>query len=77
MVSDDCTPVYVQQPNCTQVVQEMHRLGYRPVSGTPCTPPKPRLNPSRYCELDILFVQPMLPLASHEPYLAFHNIHTK
>ena len=77
MVADDCTPVYLLQPGCTHVIEGMHRLGYRPVSDTPCTPPQPRLTPSHYCELEILFVQPVLPMESHEPYLAFHNIHTK
>ena len=46
VVADDCTPVYLQQPSCTQVIEGMHRLGYRPVSGTPCTPPQPRLSPA-------------------------------
>ena len=77
VVSDDCTPVYWQQPGCTQVIEGMQRLGYRPVSDTPCTPPHPRLRPSHYCELEVLFVQPGLPAASHEPYLAFHSIHAK
>lgn len=77
MVSDDCTPVYRQQPGCTQVIEGMQRLGYRPVSDTPCTPPHPRLRPSHYCELEVLFVQPGLPAASHEPYFAFHSIHAK
>ena len=48
VVSDDCTPVYWQQPGCTQVIEGMQRLGYRPVSDTPCTPPHPRLRPSHW-----------------------------
>ena len=76
VVSDDCVPVYLQQPRCSEVVAAMAQLGYRPVSATPCTPPQRRLVPSHWCELNILFVQPTLPLASHEPYLSFHTIHT-
>ena len=76
VVSDDCTPVYVGQPVCTQVVAAMSQLGYQPVSTTPCSPPQRRLLPSHWCELNILFVQSSLPTASHEPYLGFHTIHT-
>ena len=56
VVSDDCKPVYVKQPRCSEVVERMGKLGFKPLTPIPCTPQMPRLRANHYCELDYVFI---------------------
>ena len=57
VVSDDCKPVYQNQPRCSEVVQRMAGLGFAPLTPLPCHPlmgNRHRVN--HYCELEYVFV---------------------
>lgn len=61
VVSDDCAPVYTQQPTCSEVVAAMAALGFAPLTPLPCTPALsrgPRAN--HRCELEYVFVNARL-----------------
>lgn len=54
VVSDDCRPIYAGQPQCSTIVAQMTRMGFRPLGEVPCRPKFQRVRMNA-CELDIVF----------------------
>jgi len=80
VVSEDCTPIYENQPKCTEIVQTMSKLGFETLGPVPCVPAFRRFQMNHYCELEIVFYQKRLrALGFSRVVLRFvyelHNIH--
>ena len=56
VISDDCKPVYLDQPRCTAVMMHMAQLGFEPLTPMPCAPRFERHKANHFCELEVVFV---------------------
>ena len=57
VISDDCKPVYLNQPRCSEVIARMGSLGFKPLTPIPCEPRNlTRLRANHFCELEYVFI---------------------
>ena len=76
VVSDDCKPVYTNQPRCSEVVKRMRALGFEPLAPIPCSPPISRQVMSHFCELEYVFVNAragVSAVATRDDIFEHHN----
>ena len=75
VVSDDCRPLYANQPKCTEIVAAMGASGFSPLGPVRCVPSFPRR--SQRCELDIVFKNAAAESEAsdviYEHHKLFHN----
>ena len=76
VVSDDCSGLYVGQPNCSQVVGRAAELGFRPASPIFCTPHEARNRLDRStsygCEPEIVFFA--AGVAMRPEFIRYHSL---
>lgn len=73
VISDDCNTLYHKQPKCSYVLQEMYKIGFKPIGPTRCRPEFRRTSYNHYCELEVVFVH--LKHVTNPKFFEYHNLH--
>ena len=63
VIGDECAPLYVGQPTCSETIRKLARAGYAPPTPVHCTSLFPFSSDRHlFCEMDLIFVRQGAPI---------------